>query len=237
VLRLALGAVWAGNLLFVIVPSNNFFESFSATASGFSSSNPTGPGLAEFAAQNGPVFALLVAGTTVYLAVALILGLTTRIACLVGSAFSATLLVAQWGLTFSFPGGTDVGPHPLYLAIYAGLFIGRADQYFSLDERAMPALRRWLSRRRPSPSPNRASRAGSRKRLDRRSKSGPSLESMSRVPVSAAAPSGSYSLKPPRLDADQPRGANVGETNRRGAPAGGDIERTRKFGAGLGRRL
>ncbi|MCI4321692.1 MAG: hypothetical protein L3K05_05245 [Thermoplasmata archaeon] len=71
---------------------------------------------------------------TVYLAIAFLLGLTTRIACLVGGGFAALLLVSQFNGTFLIPGGTDVGPMPLYLAAYAALLVGQAQRYWSLDE-------------------------------------------------------------------------------------------------------
>jgi uncharacterized membrane protein YphA (DoxX/SURF4 family) len=133
VLRVGIGVVWALNLLFVVDPSNQFFPTFSSTALSFAPSTLGGPALAQFAAAHAYLFAWLVAGITTYLAIAFLLGLTTRVATLVGAAFSAILLLTQFGSTFFFPGGTDVGPHPLYLLIYATLWIGGAGQTYALD--------------------------------------------------------------------------------------------------------
>ena len=85
----------------------------------------------------------------------MILGLTTRWVCLVGGIFSAVLLGTQIGSTFVFPGGTDVGEHPLYLLIYVVLVFGGAGQAYSMDHWIAGA---WARRRaavsaRPRPSP------------------------------------------------------------------------------------
>ena len=80
------------------------------------------------------------------------MGLTTRFACDVGIVFSAALLATQVGSTFSVPGGTDVGPHPLYLLIYGTLILGGAGRYLSVDHwiwktghARLPRLSRWLA--------------------------------------------------------------------------------------------
>jgi uncharacterized membrane protein YphA (DoxX/SURF4 family) len=144
-----MGLVWSLNLLFIVNPQNAYFSTFSATAQSFASTSLGGPGFAAFVAQNGTVFAWAIAVLTAYLAVAFLLGFSTRIACVVGAVASVFFLVTQVGSTFFFPGGTDVGPHPLYLLVYAVLLIGGAGGTLSVD--------RWL-RERP------ASKAGERRR-------------------------------------------------------------------------
>ncbi len=112
VLRIGLGLVWAMNLVFIVDPANQFFPTFSSTASSYAPTTLGGPGLAQFVAAHGAVFSVLIAVATAYLAFAFLTGTTTRWACVVGFFLSGFFLVTQWGSTFYFPGGTDVGPHP-----------------------------------------------------------------------------------------------------------------------------
>lgn len=132
-LRIGVGLVWLVNLVFIVDPQNQYWASFSTTALGFAPTTVGGPGLAEYVAAHPLFFAWGIALVTGYLAVALILGVTTRIACFVGSFFSALLLATQFGTTFLFPGGTDVGAHPLYILVYAVLVVGGAGHSLSLD--------------------------------------------------------------------------------------------------------
>jgi hypothetical protein len=141
-LRVGLGLIWGLNLLFVVDPANRFFSGFSATAISFSASSIGGTVLPQFASSHGAIFAPLIAGLTGYLAVALGLGITTRLACLVGFAFNAMLLVTQLGSVWVIPGGTDVGPQPLYLLLYIGLFLGMAGRSFSIDAK-LQSSHRW----------------------------------------------------------------------------------------------
>ncbi len=153
-LRVGIGVVWALNLIFVVDPANDWFNpaSFSGPAATFGSSTVGGPGLANFVAANPTVFAWGVALLTAYLAVAFLLGLTTRLACLVGAATAVAFLWTQWGTIWVIPGGTDVGPHPLYLIIYVALFTAQAGRRFSLDawvwrssRSRFPRAARWLA--------------------------------------------------------------------------------------------
>ncbi len=140
VLRLGLGAIWALNFLFVLDPSNGFFSGFSATAQSFASTSLGGPGFAEFVAAHSALFGATIAITTLYLAVAFLLGVTTRTACLIGFVFNTALLVTQFGTIVVIPGGTDVGPMPLYLVMYLTVLAGGAPGRYSLDAW-------WASRR------------------------------------------------------------------------------------------
>jgi hypothetical protein len=133
VLRIGLGIVWALNCVFILAPSNQFFPTFAATASSFGPATLGGSGPANFVAAHPALFAGLIAGTTIYLAFAFLTGFTLRLAVLVGCAFNLSLLLTQWGMTFVFPGGTDVGPMPLYLVLYLGLLVGDASRSYSLD--------------------------------------------------------------------------------------------------------
>lgn len=135
VLRIAIGGVWLLNLLFILVPSADYWGSFASVASSFGASTPGGPGFASFVGANALFFAILIAVVTAYLAIAFLFGVTTRLACLVGTAASVVFLWTQFSTTFAFPGGTDVGPHPLYLAVYLALFVGGAGRYWSVDHR------------------------------------------------------------------------------------------------------
>jgi uncharacterized membrane protein YphA (DoxX/SURF4 family) len=152
VLRVGMGVIWLLNLVFVLVPANQFFSTFRAVAISFAPTSLNGPGVADFVAAHAAVFAGVTAAVTAYLSVAFLLGFTTRLACLVGAGASLLFLLTQFASTFETPGGTDVGPHPLYLLIYLILFVGRAGRYLSLDRRLAagrparyPRLSRWLS--------------------------------------------------------------------------------------------
>jgi hypothetical protein len=132
-LRIGVGLVWMVNLIFIVDPQNHYWSSFSSTALSFAPSTLGGPGLAQYVAAHSLVFSWAIALLTGYLAVALLLGVTTRIACFLGSFFSAILLATQFGNTFLFPGGTDVGAHPLYILVYAVLVVGGAGHSHSID--------------------------------------------------------------------------------------------------------
>jgi uncharacterized membrane protein YphA (DoxX/SURF4 family) len=133
VIRIGLGIVWALNLVFVLDPANQFFPGFAATAQGFSGTSLGGPALAEFVASNGGVFSVVIAAVTGYLAVALLLGATTRWACAIGFLFNTVLLITQVGSVAVLPGGTDVGPMPLYLVAYLGLLASGGPTIWSVD--------------------------------------------------------------------------------------------------------
>jgi len=147
ILRIGVGIVWALNFIFVLAPANNYFGGFGQMALSFAPTTLGGPALARFVAANATVFSWVIAVLTGYLAVAFLLGLTTRWACLFGGIFSAVLLGTQFGSTFVFPGGTDVGEHPLYLVIYFCLIYGGAGQSISADRWIRTALQRWRSDR------------------------------------------------------------------------------------------
>ena len=147
-----MGVVWALNMIFILDPANQFFPTFRSTAVSFAPTSLGGPGVADFVAAHALVFAWVTAILTAYLAVAFLLGVTTRLACLVGGVASVVFLVTQFVSTFQVPGGTDVGPHPLYLLIYLILFVGGAGRYLSVDQRIVksararfPRLSLWLS--------------------------------------------------------------------------------------------
>lgn len=161
VLRIGLGLVWAANLVFIVDPTNQFFPTFASSAASYAPTSLGGPGLALFVAANGAVFSVLIAVATAYLAFAFITGTTTRWACVVGFLLSGFFLVTQWGSTFSFPGGTDVGPHPLYMLLAVGLFLAPAGRSLAVDPyllhrlgtRPGSFLARVLNFGRPDPTP------------------------------------------------------------------------------------
>jgi len=133
VLRIGLGIVWVANFFFIVYPPNNYFGEFPSIARSFAPVSFGGPGFPDYVAGHPLFFSWAVALITGYLAVAFTLGLTTRIACFVGSFFSAVLFAIQVGTIFVFPGGTDVGEHPLFILISAVLLVGGAGQSLSLD--------------------------------------------------------------------------------------------------------
>ncbi len=133
-LRIGLGLVWFANLFFILYPANDYWGYFSGIARSFAPVSFGGPGFPDYVATHPLFFSWVVALATGYLAFAFTLGLTTRIACFVGSCFSAVLFAIQIGTIFVFPGGTDVGEHPLFILISGLLLVGGAGRSLSLDE-------------------------------------------------------------------------------------------------------
>jgi hypothetical protein len=150
-LRIGVGAVWLVNLLFIVDPANMYWSTFSATALSFAPTTVGGPGLAQYVAAHPLFFSWGIALVTGYLALSLLFGFTTRLACFLGSFFSAILLATQFGTTFLFPGGTDVGAHPLYILVYGVLVVGGAGQSLSVDHWVHEQLRLRRAAR-PAPS-------------------------------------------------------------------------------------
>ena len=151
-LRVGIGLVWVLNLIFIVDPGNGFFSSFQDVALSFAPTSLGGPGVADFVAAHAAAFAWITAGLTAYLAIALVLGVTTRFACIVGGVSSVLFLLTQWASTFAIPGGTDVGPHPLDVLIDLILFAGGAGKYVAVDHwiwrtghARLPRLSRWLA--------------------------------------------------------------------------------------------
>jgi hypothetical protein len=133
-LRIGLGVVWLLNLLYVVLPANAFFPTFADTADSFGSTSLGGPGLASFVAGHPGIFSALVAGLTGYLAVAFLLGVSLRAACFIGFGFNLVLLATQFTTLTTIPGGTDVGPQPLYLIAYVALFVSNGGSLWSTDK-------------------------------------------------------------------------------------------------------
>lgn len=146
-LRIGLGIVWFANFFFIIYPPNNYFGEFSGIARSFAPVSFGGPGFPDYVAAHSLFFSWLIALATGYLAIAFTFGLTTRIACFAGSFFSAVLFAIQIGSIFVFPGGTDVGEHPLFILISAVLLVGGAGSSLSLDEWIRTAWARYLASR------------------------------------------------------------------------------------------
>jgi hypothetical protein len=167
-LRLGLGVLWSLNLIYIFDPANQFWAGFASTAGSYAGSSLGGGGLAQFVAVHPSVFAALIAGVTVYLAAAFLSGLTTRWACVIGGAFNVALLVTQFAQVSTFPGATDVGAQPVYLAMYVALFLGYDRSRLTLDrviDAAVAHRRAKLARfhpgsgfgaKRPTPRPGAA---------------------------------------------------------------------------------
>jgi uncharacterized membrane protein YphA (DoxX/SURF4 family) len=128
--------------MYIIDPANRWFPTFAATVRSFGPTSYGGPGLAGFVADHPEIFALAIAGVTAYLALAFLTGLSVRVACVAGAVFNLGLLATQF-TTLTIPGGTDVGPHPLYLVAYVGLFVARGGPLFSVDPWAHLRRVRW----------------------------------------------------------------------------------------------
>jgi hypothetical protein len=152
-LRLGIGIVWLANLVYIVNPANAFFPTFGATANSYGPTTLTGPAIATFVAANPLLFSVTIALVTAYLAFAFLLGISVRLACVVGAGFNLLLLLTQFATLTTFPGGTDVGPQPLYLVAYVALFISDGGPLWSLEL----TLSRALGRQgiRPSPSDGR----------------------------------------------------------------------------------
>lgn len=156
VLRVGMGSVWALNLIFIAAPANEFFSTFREASLSFAPTSVGGPTVADFVAAHALVFAWITVLLTSYLATSFLLGLTTRLACIVGGVASIVFLVTQFLSTFTLPGATDVGPHPVYLLIYLLLFAGGAGRYLAADtwvwghgRARFPRLTRLLCAPRP----------------------------------------------------------------------------------------
>jgi len=145
VLRIGLGLVWFANFFFILYPANNYWGEFPSVARSFAPVSFGGPGFPDYAATHPLFFSWLVALITGYLAIAFTFGLTTRAACFVASFFSAGLFAIQIGSIFVFPGGTDVGEHPLFILISGVLLVGGAGTSLSLDEWSQRAWSRYRS--------------------------------------------------------------------------------------------
>jgi len=146
-LRIGLGLVWFANFFFIVYPPNDWFGNFSSLALTFAPVSFGGPGFIDYVAAHPLFFSWAVALATGYLAVAFTFGLTTRIACFVGACFSAILFAIQVGDIFIFPGGTDVGEHPLYILIVGILLVGGAGRTLSLDAWIDTTWARYRARR------------------------------------------------------------------------------------------
>ncbi|MCI4365209.1 MAG: hypothetical protein L3K10_04000 [Thermoplasmata archaeon] len=154
-LRLGLGVLWSFNLVYIFDPANQYWSTFRSTAQAYGGLTLGGNGFAVFVAAHSTFFALAIAGVTLYLALAFLLGLSTRAACLIGGAFNLALFVTQWAQITTLPGATDVGAQPLYLAMYAALFLGYEAPRLSLDSLLSRTLAR-RSTRRPGARPMRS---------------------------------------------------------------------------------
>jgi uncharacterized membrane protein YphA (DoxX/SURF4 family) len=153
-LRVALGVIWSINLIYIFDPANLYWSGFQSSAASYAGETLGGGGFATFVAANPSIFAIVIAAVTVYLAIAFLLGLTTRLACVVGFGFTFALFVTQWAQISTFPGSTDVGTQPLYLAMFVALFIGFEAPRLSIDGLfADWSARRARSTRSESPAP------------------------------------------------------------------------------------
>lgn len=132
-LRIGIGMVWALNLLFLVLPVSGAWSSLRGVALSYGAVTLGGPGLLGLVGAHATVFAWLIALAAAYLAVAFLFGVTTRLACGVGAVLSVAFFVARFGSPLVSAGGTGVGPQPLYLAIYAALWIGQAGQLWAID--------------------------------------------------------------------------------------------------------
>lgn len=161
VLRILLGVIWASNLLFIFLPASaaNYFNTtfFASTAYSYGPSSVIGFGFPSYVAEHPMFFMWLIAIGSVYLAVAFLLGITTRLACVVGLVASLFFLLTQWNSIFVWGWGTDVGAHPLYLAIYAALLVGGAGRYWALDPwlwKSGLARPSWIAKLVVTPAPS-----------------------------------------------------------------------------------
>jgi hypothetical protein len=136
--------VWFANLLYIVTPANRFFPTFATTANSFGATSYGGPGLTSLVAAHPEIFAAAIALLTAYLAMAFLAGITVRIACVCGAVFNLLLLATQFATLTTIPGGTDVGPQPLYLVGYVALFVAPGGRLVSYDVWADSRWVRWI---------------------------------------------------------------------------------------------
>jgi hypothetical protein len=138
VLAIMLGRIWAANLLFLVVPSAGCRGSFAVLAASHGDTSLVGPGgtgSRELRRREFDIVRRLIAVPTACLAVALLPGVMTRLASVLGFVASLVFLATHRTATFAFPGGTDVGPHRLCRATYVALYVAGAGRCWSLDGR------------------------------------------------------------------------------------------------------
>jgi thiosulfate dehydrogenase [quinone] large subunit len=147
VLRIAFGVVWAIDASFKWQPA--FVQGFTGYLSGALKGQPHAVQVwITFWLHVVEVDPLLLARLTAIaetsLAVALILGLLTNLACVGG----ATLSLMIWSTAEGFggpyrPGATDIGTSIIYVFVFAAIVLSSAGRHLGLDHWLGPKLGRW----------------------------------------------------------------------------------------------
>ncbi len=163
-LRMAFGLVWAIDAQFKWRP--DFIHNFAAYLTGAQAHQPylvrAWISLWVDVVRVDPVgFAYLVALSETALALALILGLFTDLACLGGAALCLVIWSTAEGLGGPYvAGSTDIGTAIIYVFVFGFIFLTRAGLYYGLDRhlgaRLGPRLA-WLASGRPPEDPRPAS--------------------------------------------------------------------------------
>lgn len=137
ILRIVFGFVWAIDAFFKWQPT--FFTSFA----NYLSSGAEGQPLLvkdwislwiSIVGVNPNLFAFVVAFSETAIAIGLILGLFTRLACYGGMA----LAFAIWSTAEGFggpyvAGSTDIGAALIYVIVFAALLLGQSQKAWSID--------------------------------------------------------------------------------------------------------
>jgi thiosulfate dehydrogenase [quinone] large subunit len=146
-LRIAFGVVWAIDASFKWQPA--FVHGFTGYLKGAMDGQPQAVqdwiGFWIGIVQTEPhLFARLVAVTETLLAIALILGVLTNLACVGGAALSLMIWSTAEGFGGPYaPGATDIGTSIIYVFVFAALLLTSAGRYLGLDRRLGPMLKCW----------------------------------------------------------------------------------------------
>jgi len=160
VLRILFGLVWAVDASFKWQPA--FVNGFAGYLAGAMKGQPpavqTWIGFWLGLVKTDPVlFARAVAVCETLLAIALILGVFTNLACLGGAVMSFMIWSTAEGFGGPYvPGSTDIGTSIIYVFVFAALLLASAGRYWSIDQYLGPCLGRWacLASGRPSTDDN-----------------------------------------------------------------------------------
>ena len=147
ILRILFGVVWGIDASFKWQPA--FVNGFTSYLAGALKGQP--PAVRAWialwldAAKADPLlFARLVAVGETLLAIALILGVFTNLACVGGAAMSFMIWSTAEGFGGPYAAGsTDIGTSIIYIFVFAALLMASAGRCVSFDRYLAPWLGRW----------------------------------------------------------------------------------------------
>ncbi len=147
ILRILFGVVWAIDASFKW--QSAFVNAFAGYLAGaLKGQPPAAHAWIEFwlgiIRVNPTLFARLIAVCETSLAIALILGILTNLACAGGAVLSFMIWSTAEGFGGPYhPGSTDIGTSIVYIFVFAAILLGSAGRRFSVDQYLAPRLRQW----------------------------------------------------------------------------------------------